>query len=115
MYGHLGAGMQGELRNSLTGQPEQTQILNNGGVGPSLVQKMKEPDRLLNLAVLKKGIHCNVNPDTPNVGKMNRPAEFKAFKVTGGVPGVEKLAPKVNSIRPVFHGGYQGFPIAGRR
>ncbi|OPZ71815.1 MAG: hypothetical protein BWY80_01250 [Firmicutes bacterium ADurb.Bin456] len=74
MHGHLGASVQGKLRNGLPGQPEQARILNNGGISPAAVQKIQEPDCLLYLPVIKKGVNCNINLDAPDMGKMNRPA-----------------------------------------
>ncbi len=88
--------------------------MDNDGVGSALVEKMKEPDGIRNLGIVQKDIYCNINLDTPDMGKMNCPAEITIIKVTGGLPGIEELASQVNSIRPVFHGGHQRIPFAGR-
>ena len=113
--GHLGAGVQGNVRQVLADGGGQAQILDDDAVGPGLGGKPRALQRALHLPVVDKRIERHVHLAAADAAVAHGAFEFLFGKVFCAAAGVEIAHAHIDRVRPVLDGGDDGLGRAGGR
>ena len=105
MYAHLGAGMDGQIRQRLPDGPHQAQILHDDPVRPAAGGQPGSGHGGFHLPVCHQGVQGHIDLAAPDAAVAH--GLFKIFltEVLGAPAGVEVPQAHIYGVRPVLHGG----------
>ena len=105
MYAHLGAGMDGQIRQRLPDGPHQAQILHDDAIRPAAGGQPGGGHGRLHLPVSHQGVQGHIDLAAPDAAVAH--GLFKIFltEVLGAPAGIEVPQAHIYGVRPVLHGG----------
>ena len=104
---HLGAGVEGEVRQGLAQQGEKPPVLHQHRVRPQAGGETGGLQGLGQLPVTEKGVQGQEDPDAPLVAVPEGGREVRLREVPGAAPGVEAAEPQIDRVRTRLDGGAQ--------
>ena len=105
MDGHLGGGVDLQVRGGLLEHPQYAQVLNQHRVHTHLTGLDGQLCRGGELPVREQGIEGQINFCTPKMAVRNRRRRLFLGKIFGAAAGVEVPESQIDGVRPVLHGG----------
>ena len=111
--GHLGAGVQGDVRQVLADGGGQAQVLHQDGVGPGFGGEPRALQRALHLPVVDQGIQSHIDLAAADAAVAHGPCEFFVVEILCAAPGVEVAHAEIHGVRPVLDGGDDSLGRAG--
>ena len=105
MYAHLGAGMDGQIRQRLPDGPHQAQILHDDPIGPAAGGQPGGGHGRFHLPVSHQSVQRHIDLAAPDTAVAHGLFKFFLTEVLGAPAGVEVPHAHIDRVRPVLHGG----------
>ena len=112
--GHLGAAVEGQVRDDPPGQGRQAPVLDNDAVHAAAAGPAQILLRSGQLPVPQQGVEGQVDLYPPEVAVGHRLGQLLRGEVFRPPAGVELAAAQIHGVGPVLDGGHHGLPVAGR-
>ena len=111
--GHLGAGVQRDVRQILADGGGETQILHEDRVRSGVTRELRGLERRLDLPVAHEGVERDVDLAAADAAIAHGLLKFFLGKVFGSAAGVEIAHAEIDRVGAVLYGGNDGFRRAG--
>ena len=115
VYRHLGARVQGDVRQILADGRDEAQILDDDAVGPDLGDEPGCLKRGFDLAVVDQGIERDVDLAAADAAIAHRALKVLVGEILGAAPRVEVAEAHIDSVRAVLHRGDHSLGRTGGR
>jgi len=112
--GHLGGGVELDLRADGLGKADEAEILNNEGIHGGGGSEAEESLRLQQLRGKDKDVHGEVTPASAGMEEVHDLREVPLREVLRPEPGVEGRQAEINGIRSSRHRRLETVPVARR-
>ena len=110
---HLGAGVEGEVRQGLAQEGEEAPVLDQHRVHPQAGGQAGALQGLRQLPVAEEGVEGQEDPDAPLMAVAEGGGKVLLREVFGAAAGIEAAHAEVDRVRPGLHGGPQGLRRPG--
>ena len=112
---HLGAGVQGDVRQVLADGGDETEILDDDAVGPAFGGEAGTVQSGLDLAVVDQGVERDVNLAAADAAVTDGALELLVGEVLRAAAGIEIAHTHIYGVRAVLHRGDDGLGRSGGR
>ena len=111
--GHLGAGVDGQIRRDLPGQGKNAPVLDQDGVDAHFGGPAQGRGGLGKLPVRDQGVQREIYLYPPQVAVVHRLLKLPVGKILCVFAGIEVAKAHIDGVRAGLHGGHQGVPRPG--
>ena len=107
VHGHLGAGVQLELRGPLANSADDAEVLYDHGVRAAAVYGVDSPVQGVQLVRCHQRVQRHMDLHAPGMTIRDGPVQGVAIEIRGIATGVERARSQVHRVRAVLHRGDQ--------